>query len=305
MSDKVVSKRYALKEFSQVGLILVIYAFFCLYVPYLVERYFDIPEIPYLNRYSFDTMLIIRVICVSFASFVPFFFLYISDKRNHDSNIEKSKLSFKGVLVYTLVFCSITSFFTYVSISIFSVFGVSTALVSNIGLSIDSKYFNDYLYVVIYICFIPILEEYAFRKSLLNVLGKYGKRFAVLVCSLIYAIAHCSITQFIPSFIMAYILCKIYLKYRSIALNTFIHVFYNLIMFLGFSISSEYNKYVLIFILVIILISIILVMLKEYTPIILPRTDFNKNTFWMFISRKTVIFSFILFLFFGVIGYIL
>lgn len=305
MSDKVVSKKYALKEFSQVGLILIIYAFFCLYVPYLVERYFDIPEIPYLNKYSFDTMLIIRVICVAFASFVPFFFLYVSDKRNHESSIDKSKLSIKSSLIYTLVFCSITSFFTYVSLSVFSFFGVSTTLVSNIGLSIDSKYFNDYLYIVIYICLIPFLEEYAFRKSLLNVLGKYGKRFAVVTCSLIYAIAHCNITQFLPCFIMGYLLCKIYLKYRSMVLNTFIHVFYNLIMFLGFSISSEYNKYVLLFIFAIILISIILVLLKEYTPITLPRTDFNKNTFWMFMSRKTVIFSLILFLFFGVIGYIL
>ena len=301
MSDKVVTKRFALREFSQVGLILVIYAFFSLYVPYIIETYLEVPPIYYLNTYSFDTMLIIRIICITFASFVPFFSLYISDLRNHDPNIERAKLSFKNGFIYTLIFCTIASFFTYVNSSLLSFFGISTELVSNIGLSIDPDYFNDYIYVFIYICFIPLLEEYAFRKCLLNVLGKYGKRFSIITCSFIYAIAHCNITQFLPSLVMAYLLSKIYLKYRRFGLTAFIHIFYNFIMFLGFSISSEYNKYVLIFILSIILISIILVLLKEYTPIALPRADFNKNTFWMFISRKTVIFALMLFISFGIL----
>ena len=176
-------------------------------------------------------------------------------------------------------------------------FGISSDLVANVGLSINSNYFDDLLYVFIYICFIPILEEFAFRKSLLNVLSKYGKRFAVITCSFIYAIAHCDLIQFLPSLVMAYFLSKIYLKYRSMVLTSFIHIFYNLIMFLGFSISSEYNKYVLIFILTIILISIVIVLLKQYTPIVLPKVDFNKNTFWMFVSRKTVIIAIMLFVF--------
>lgn len=301
MSDKVVTKRFALREFSQVGMILVIYAFFSLYVPYIIETYFEVPPIYYLNTYSFDTMLIIRIVCIAFASFIPFFSLYVSDLRNHEADQDKAKLTIKNVFIYTLIFCSIASFFTYVNSSILSFFGISTELVANIGLSIDPKYFYDYLYVFIYICFIPLLEEYAFRKCLLNVLGKYGKRFAVITCSFIYAIAHCNITQFLPSLVMAYVLSKIYLKYRSVGLTAFIHIFYNLIMFLGFSISSEYNKYVLIFILSIMLISIILVLLKAYVPITLPRTDFNKNTFWMFISRKTVIFALMLFVSFGIL----
>ena len=76
-------------------------------------------------------------------------------------------------------------------------------------------------------------------------------------------------------------------------------------MFLGFSISSEYNKYVLIFILTIILISIVIVLLKQYTPIVLPKVDFNKNTFWMFVSRKTVIIAIMLFVSFGIITSVL
>lgn len=301
MSDKVVTRRFALREFSQVGLILVIYAFFSLYIPYIIETYFDIPPIYYLNTYSFDTMLIIRIICIAFASLVPFFFLYISDLKNHDKDHEKTKLSIKNAFIYILIFCSVASFVTYVNSSLLSFFGISTQFVANIGLSIDPKYFYDYLYVFIYICFIPILEEFAFRKCMLNVLSKYGKRFAVFTCSFIYAAAHCDITQFLPSLVMAYLLSKIYLKYRSFGLTAFIHIFYNLIMFLGFSISSEYNGYVLVFILSIMLISIIIVLLKAYTPITLPYTDFNKNTFWMFVSRKTVIFALMLFVSFGIL----
>ena len=305
MSDKVVTKRFALREFSQVGMILVIYAFFGLYIPFIIETYFEIPSIPYLDKYSFDTMLIIKIICITFASIVPFFFLYISDKKNHDIKQDKTKLGIKNALIYTLIFCSVASFVTYVNTSLLSYFGISSDLVANIGLAINPNYFNDILYIVIYICFIPVLEEYAFRKSMLNVLSKYGKRFAVLTCSFIYAIAHCDLIQFLPSLVMAYFLNKIYLKYRSVVLTSFIHIFYNLIMFLGFSISSEYNKYVLIFILTIILISIIIILLKKYSPIVLPRVDYNKNTFWMFLSRKTVIFAIMLFIVFGIISKIL
>ena len=125
------------------------------------------------------------------------------------------------------------------------------------------------------------------------------------LCSFIYAIAHCDLIQFLPSLVMAYFLSKIYLKYRSMFLTSFIHIFYNLIMFLGFSISSEYNRYVLIFILTIILISIVIILLKQYTPIVLPKVDFNKNTFWMFMSRKTVIFAIMLFVSFGIITSVL
>ena len=84
-------------------------------------------------------------------------------------------------------------------------------------------------------------------------------------------------------------------------LTSFIHIVYNLIMFLGFSISSEYNKYVLLFIFTIILITILIVLLKKYTPILLPKADFNKNTFWLFLSRKTVIFSLLLFITFAIL----
>ena len=157
---------------------------------------------------------------------------------------EKTKIGIKNAFIYTLIFCSVASFVTYVNASLLSYFGISSDLVANVGLSINSNYFDDLLYVFIYICFIPILEEFAFRKSLLNVLSKYGKRFAVITCSFIYAIAHCDLIQFLPSLVMAYFLSKIYLKYRSMALTSFIHIFYNLIMFLGFSISSEYNRYV-------------------------------------------------------------
>lgn len=301
MSDRAVTKKFALKEFSIIGIIISLYAFFALYLPYIFEKFVDVENIQILNNLSMDVYLTFRIVCIVFASFVPFLALYASDRKYHDKNSNKERASLKDCLIYTLVFITVSSLFTYINSSVLSFFNVSSSLVSNIGLAIDSKYFDDILYICIYIIILPIFEEFAFRASLLGSLGKYGKRFAVLACSLFYALAHCNITEILPSLIMSYLLCKVYLKYRSLMLTSFIHIVYNFIMFLGFSISSEYNKYVLLFIFTIILITILIVLLKKYTPILLPKADFNKNTFWLFLSRKTVIFSLLLFITFAVL----
>lgn len=303
MSDKIVSKKYVLKEFSQIGLILGLYALFALYIPYIIERYIDLNTIPYLDLIPFDPMLIIRIAFICFGSLFPFLALYLSDKKN--IKIEKPGISLIDALAYVVVFISIVSFVVYISGSILTYFGIETKVLADIGLPIDTGYFNNFLYIGIYICLLPILEEFAFRKVLLNILGKYGKRFAVLTCCLIYAFAHCSISEFIPSLVMAYLLCKMYLKYKSYGFICFVHVLYNLIMFLAMAITEEYNLYVFILLFTIILISVILIITQKFKYISLPPSDFNKNTFWMFLSRKSVIFSLLMFIAFTIIQIVL
>lgn len=301
MSDKVVTKKFALKDFSFVGIILCLYAFFGLYIPFLVENFLELESFSYFADLSFNYLLILKIFCLFFASLVPFTVLLLSDKKMHIKNKNREKANIIDLFKHSLIFLCIVALFTYINSSILSFFGIASSIVSNIGLTIEPKYFNDVLYISIFIVFLPWLEEFAFRKCLLNVLGKYGKRFAVFSCSLMYALAHASIVDFLPCFVMSYFLCKEYLRYKSLTFVSIIHILYNLIMFLGFSISSEYNNYVLILIFSILLISLILFISKQYTPTLLPKTDYNRNTFKMFISRKTVIFSILLFVGFAII----
>lgn len=303
MGDKIVSKKYVLKEFSQIGLVLMIYIFFALYIPYILENYVDLNTIPFINYIPFDKMLVIRVLCIFIGSIFPFFALYLSDRKN--INLEKTKLSFKDRFAYVVVFISIISFVVYISGSVLTYFNVETKVLSNIGLDVDANYFNNYLYILIHVIFLPILEEFAFRKVILNILSKYGKRFAIFTCALLYAFAHCSISDFFPSLIMAYILNKIYLKYKSFGFVCFTHILYNLVMFLAISITEEYNRFVFILLFTIILIAIILIVGKKYKYIYLPQSDFNKNTFWMFLSSKTIILSILMMIAFTVIQIVL
>lgn len=301
MSDKVVSKKFVYKDFSFVGIILSLYAFFGLYIPFLIENYLELDTFNFFANLSYDYLLVIKIFCLFFASLVPFTILLLSDSKLHNKTKKREKANIIDLLKNFLMFLCITALFTYINSSILSYFGIASSIVSNIGLSIEPKYFNDILYISIYIAFLPWLEEFAFRKCLLSVLGKYGKRFAVFTCSLMYALAHASIVDFLPCFVMSYFLCKGYLRYKSLTFVSIIHILYNLIMFLGFSISSEYNNYVLILIFSILLISLILFLSKQYTPTLLPKTDYNRNTFKMFITRKTVIFSILLFIGFAIL----
>lgn len=303
MSEKIVSRKYVLREFSQVGLILILYALFALYIPYIIEKYIDLSTIPYINNIFSDSMLTIRIICICFASLFPFLALYLSDKKNY--NLSKISLSLKDRFAYAVVFISFISFVVYISGSILTFFGIETTVLTDIGLPINTHYFNNFLYMGIYICVLPILEEFAFRKVLLNTLSKYGDRFAILTCSLIYAFAHCNIAEFIPSLFMGYLLSKIYLKFRSFSYVSFVHVLYNLIMFLAMAVDEQYNMFVFILLLAIMLIALILIISKKFNFISLPHTDFNKNTFWMFLSCKSVILSLLMFITFAIIQIVL
>lgn len=116
-----------------------------------------------------------------------------------------------------------------------------------------------YLYILV---FMPIIEEFMFRKILYNLSKKYySLKVSVLISSLTFAIYHFNFIQGIYAFIIGILLAYFYEYNKSIIYTIFFHISLNTfsLLFTNSFIFSKlivYNKFIVAFcILIIIFIS--------------------------------------------------
>ena len=104
-----------------------------------------------------------------------------------------------------------------------------------IKLNVDME-FNTNIFVLINTVIIgPILEEYLFRGIVYNkYLKLYGQKKALYITTIIFAIMHGNILSIIYTFIMGFIINKIYIKEKNIKAPILYHITINLIASLIF-----------------------------------------------------------------------
>ncbi|MSU02281.1 CPBP family intramembrane glutamic endopeptidase [Tissierella pigra] len=69
----------------------------------------------------------------------------------------------------------------------------------------------------------PILEECTFRGIILNILRKYGDKFAIITSALLFALIHGNIFQFSTAFTMGLWLGYLFIKTKSLTLTILMH----------------------------------------------------------------------------------
>ena len=175
-------------------------------------------------------------------------------------------------------------------------FGISGELVSGVGISIDPQYLSDIVYIVMFIVISPILEEYAFRGVLLNTLSKYGKFFALYASAFIFSLAHGSFMEFLPSFIMAILLGKIALRYKSIKPTIWIHIIFNALLYASFIVPEKYSIIMAAFFALIYICAIAFYLTGIYKPIRVNKSNTNSRVTIMFLTTFSVMVSIILFI---------
>ena len=75
----------------------------------------------------------------------------------------------------------------------------------------------------------PIAEELFYRKLVIDRMGVYGERAAVIVSALIFGLAHGNLDQFFYAFGLGLVLGYVYLKTRRIIYTIGLHMIINLI----------------------------------------------------------------------------
>ena len=294
MAAKTVSSKYAQREFVTVGLVLILYALFVLYLPLVLKEMMDILPLPN-EFFGLNTYLLIKLGLMVIGTILPFSILKLATKKNRKKKTAE-KMSFSQVLCQSVVFFTLTSASIFATTAIANAFGISGELVSGVGISIEPEILTDIVYAFTFIVVSPILEEFAFRGVLLSSLSRYGKYFALSASSIIYFLAHGSFMEFLPSFIMGVLLGKLTLRYRSIKPATIIHIIFNLLLYTSFIIPEKYTIYMSSFFALIYVLAIVLFVTRTYRHIIVKKSASNSRVTVMFLTSFTVMVSVFLFI---------
>lgn len=294
MASKTVSSKYALSEFNTIGLVLILYSLFALFLPLVVNELFDILPLP-LTFHGLTTKFLVKSALIIIGTVLPFSILKLASKKKRSIKGDPIKVPFRQILCQTIVFFTLTSASIFAMTAIANFFGFEGELVSGIGISIDPEYLFDVVYVVTFIFVSPILEEFAFRGVLLSTLSKYGKYFALYASAIIYSLAHGSFMEFLPSFIMGVLLGKLSLRYKSIKPVIAIHVLFNLLLYLSFIVPESFSIYMAAIYAFIYILSVVLYLTHSYRHIIVNKTGSSNRVLWMFLTTFTIMFSMVLF----------
>ena len=109
--------------------------------------------------------------------------------------------------------------------------GMVQNAIMNIATSI-----NVYLAVLFMVICAPLIEEYVFRKLIVDRTIKYGQGVAVLLSGLMFGLFHGNLNQFIYAFAIGCFLAFLYVKTGNLKITIIIHMIFN---FLGGVVSVK------------------------------------------------------------------
>ncbi len=291
-SHKKISQKKVKKNFSTVGLILVLYVFFTMIIPYTFKYYMDITdsnilkdEIMYYGIYFLFLLV---------GTVFPFFVLRKFSNIKLKKIVRPVNATFVDLFVQTIVFFTICVALTYVSNILINNIGLEGRLIAGIGLNYDEENLNNYIYIFMLLIVSAIIEEYAFRGVLLSGLSRYGKKFALYSSALIFALAHNNFAEMIPAFAMGVALGKTALRYKSIQPTIVIHILFNVFIYGLCVLPQSIIKYTAYGLAAICILAIYLIFTGKYQKINIQQSKSNGISSKLFFTRFTVIFSMIL-----------
>lgn len=289
---KKLSRKSVKRNFTTIGLILVLYVFFVMIIPYffhyyMVETSSEIIKDDFLYYGIYFLLMVVGTI-------IPFFMMRKFSKIKLKKLTRKVNATFVDLFVQTIVFFTICIALIYVSNMLINYINLEGKLISSIGFSYEEANLNNWLYIFMLVVVSPIIEEYAFRGVLLNSLSRYGKRFALYATSIIFALAHNNFAEMIPAFAMGIALGKTSLRYKSIQPTIIIHILFNAFI-LGLCVMpASISKYMAYGLVAICVLAFGLILSGRYEKISVQESKSNVVASKLFFSRFTVVLSMIL-----------
>ena len=290
MTNKKISRKSVNRSFKTIGLILIVYVLLVLYIPTLLKAlFFDMDTNSKFLIFNKDSLF--NMLLVILGTLLPFLLLkkaFISKRES------RAEITFKEIFIQSLLLFTVSSISLFLTSTIGSYFGRSADLVGGIGVVVNKMVVDDIVYTLLFIIITPILEEIAFRGILLNYLSRYGKGFALIASSIIFAFAHSSFIEIFPAFILSYELGKIYLRYKSAKPCIWMHVIYNLFLFLLFVIQGKFSIWAAVILVIIYVSSFIALFAQKYTYIRVKNAPTTGRMIKMFFTCPTILICLLL-----------
>ncbi len=221
VSPKPVNYKAEKKNFSRIGLGMFLYSIFYFVVQIIGMTLVGMcGETVQMNFGVIASMVPGYIICI------PLLFLFLK-KTALPCEIHKEKLSVGRLFAAFLV----AEAFMYAG----NIVGnIINALVSLIPGFVERNPLQDLLgqtsmwqTIIVVAIAAPIAEELVFRKALIDRLGRYGDKIAIVVSAAAFALFHGNIIQFVYAFLVGLVLGYVYRKTGNILYSIIIHVLMN------------------------------------------------------------------------------
>lgn len=243
------------KEMGKIGESLWLYIVMQLTLSFMLS-FIVMPIFMYSMYFDYSIITAFVTMLVSFVTgLIMVYFLSSTFKRK----IKDLKFSFKPK--ETIDTIAMMYFLNYA-------IGIIGALLSKFGFPDTSPDFSlsgGFLYnlftFISVVILAPIFEELIFRGTILQVLSKYNKVFAIFVTSLLFGLLHLNMTQAIPAFFMSLILCYMCLKTDSLLVTILAHAGNNLLALM--SVYSDNFVLITVVIMAFVIYGLITIILKS------------------------------------------
>ncbi|MFR5601882.1 MAG: lysostaphin resistance A-like protein [Lachnospiraceae bacterium] len=159
---------------------------------------------------------------------LPVFFLYMRLIPVCEEPGDAGHFSEKNLLSLALIALAFMSAGNIVGNLVSSLFNLfrSEPLVNEIEEAVTSG--NRLVNYVTVILVAPIVEEWMFRKTLLDRIRGYGDKIAILMSGLMFGVFHGNFFQFFYAFLLGCLLAYVYLRSGRLAYSIGLHMFVNL-----------------------------------------------------------------------------
>lgn len=153
--------------------------------------------------------------CINLIVFLPIF-LKAYHKYDKENNLEL-KTYFRTIFIAFVISFVLNLIILFIKLS----------------LKIDMSFKFDIFIFISTVIIAPILEEYLFRGIVFNKLLEFNnEKKTCLITTLFFSLIHLNIFSIIYTFIIGFILNKIYIKYQNINYSIIFHITINMVSYL-------------------------------------------------------------------------
>lgn len=173
---------------------------------------------------NYNTSLILSMVLL-YGIAMPLMILLI--KRVPAVKLTQRKMTFGQFLVAVIMCVGLAYFCNYIGIFLTGIIGMITGTqVENVLVSVVSETSLVFNFVFMVVC-APIMEEFIFRKLLVDRTVKYGEGVAVLLSGLMFGLFHGNLNQFAYAFSIGLFLAFIYVKTGRLIYTIAMHMIMN------------------------------------------------------------------------------
>lgn len=206
----------AKKTYSHIGLALFVFGITSIILQYVLYFVMDTVKIV-PEEFQQWLLVIIPMYCIALP------ILYFMMKQEPASKFEKQKLGFGKW--FTIFLCCFPIMITGSIIGSGFMNIISSGNSENpLNEAVEGNFFMKVLVMVI---LAPIIEEFIFRKLIIDRTEKYGEKYAILFSALSFGLFHMNFYQFFYAFGLGLVFGYVYTRTKDLKYSVFMHMIIN------------------------------------------------------------------------------